>query len=394
MILYDKSGLFLGMGNQELYFLGYEDMDEFKNYHNDLAELFVNKPGYIFKFKNFSWIDYTLHSGTPNKKVIVKTKSGREVETALVIHEIFLNHTINNSTTCYCIELSNGILKADLPHASKSSAPFTESVREPTFEQAPKFAEIPQHSFLAEDDIPVQQPTISFTEDYNTTVDTPSEFEAPNTILFETTTIHEDIKETTFQPLPIKGESPSEVKLKIDHDILIPEDEIKQKSPTPAPLEYQSIDDITISDLNFTALQESYLEDANEDLLNDSNLFVEGIKHAPVLPPKEAEAFDLSDSAEQLGLDLSTIAEIIGEYSDELTNKMNFIRNNLNENQLFEANQEIVKLKSIALALNIPLLYNAFAAFQEASKTESQEDVTKAFNALQSTIIEFKEIIQ
>ena len=390
MILYDKSGLFLGMGSQELYLLGYEDMDEFKNYHNDLAELFVNKPGYIFKFKNFSWIDYTLHSGTPNKKVIVKTKSGKEVETALVIHEIFLDHTINDAAMCYCVELSNSALKADLPHMSKNTARFAETSQEPIFEQAPKLIEIPQHDFIRED-APVKQPIISFANDYN---DTPVEFETPNTVSFEPSLPIENIEEEIFSPLQLKEESPYDVKLKIDQDILLKEDITKPITPEPASFEYQSIDDITINDLHFASLQESYHEDANEDLLNDSNLFVEEIKHTPLLPPKEDEIFDLAESAEQLGLDISTLAQIIGEYSDELTSKMQTIHDNINTNQYHEANQEIVKLKSIALTLTIPLLYDGFAILQKTLESGNQEDVIKVFNALENTIIEFKEIIQ
>ena len=392
MILYDKSGLFLGMGSQELYLLGYEDMDEFKNYHNDLAELFVNKPGYIFKFKNFSWIDYTLHSGTPNKKVIVKTKSGKEIETALVIHEIFLDHTINDAAICYCVELSNNALKADLPHISKNTARFAESTQEPIFEQAPKLAEIPQHDFVRED-VPVQ-PTISFANDYN---DTPVAFEAPNTVSFEPSLTHENIEEEFVPPLQLKEvqeETSYGVKLKIDQDILLKENITKPITPEPVSFEYQSIDDIKINDLHFASLQENYHEDANEDLLNDSNLFVEEIKHTPLLPPKEDEIFDLAESAEQLGLDISTLAQIIGEYSDELTSKMQTIHDNINTHHYHEANQEIVKLKSIALTLNIPLLYDGFTIFQTTLESGNQEDVIRVFNTLENTIIEFKEIIQ
>ena len=106
MILYDKNGLFLGMGNPELSLLGYEDMEEFRNYHNDVADLFINKPGYICKFKNFSWIDYTLHSGTPNKRVLLKTKNGKEIESFLTISEIFLAKELNHCDLFFSIEFT------------------------------------------------------------------------------------------------------------------------------------------------------------------------------------------------------------------------------------------------------------------------------------------------
>jgi len=129
LILYDKSGLFLGMGNQELYLLGYEDMEEFRNYHSDFADLFVNKPGFIFKFKNFCWIDYAQHSGTPNKRVLIRTKNGKELESSLTINEVFLQKEMNGTSIFYSVELSNvPSFKRDLPISSN----LTPETLEPT----------------------------------------------------------------------------------------------------------------------------------------------------------------------------------------------------------------------------------------------------------------------
>lgn len=58
MILYDKECHLLGISKSILDFLGYEDIEEFKTYTNDVADLFQNRPGYIHRFKNFSWINY------------------------------------------------------------------------------------------------------------------------------------------------------------------------------------------------------------------------------------------------------------------------------------------------------------------------------------------------
>ncbi len=67
MILYGKNCDFIGIGKEELSFLGFENIDQFKEVCSDVADLFVNKPGFIYKFKNFSWIEYTLNSGAPKK---------------------------------------------------------------------------------------------------------------------------------------------------------------------------------------------------------------------------------------------------------------------------------------------------------------------------------------
>ncbi|NLC27894.1 MAG: hypothetical protein GX780_03880 [Campylobacteraceae bacterium] len=88
MILYDKECHLLGISKSILDFLGYEDIEEFKTYTNDVADLFQNRPGYIHRFKNFSWINYILHSGAPNKNAILSLKSGKEIEVRIAIEEI------------------------------------------------------------------------------------------------------------------------------------------------------------------------------------------------------------------------------------------------------------------------------------------------------------------
>ena len=64
MVLYDKSGLFLGMGSQELYLLGYEDMEEFRNYPADLTST------YRYVVENYA---------AKNPSAIIEIKTGLNV---------------------------------------------------------------------------------------------------------------------------------------------------------------------------------------------------------------------------------------------------------------------------------------------------------------------------
>ncbi len=48
MILYDKDCNFLGVGREELSFAGFEDMEEFKSYYDDFADLFEENMGGIY----------------------------------------------------------------------------------------------------------------------------------------------------------------------------------------------------------------------------------------------------------------------------------------------------------------------------------------------------------
>ncbi len=101
MILYDDDNNLLGISKDVIGFLGYDDMEDFQTYTDDVAELFVKKSGYVYKFDNFSWIDYILHSGAANKNAILKLKNSEEIEVKINIKEVFLNKQIENIRYMY-----------------------------------------------------------------------------------------------------------------------------------------------------------------------------------------------------------------------------------------------------------------------------------------------------
>lgn len=362
LILYDKSGVFLGLGNQELYLLGYEDMEDFKNYHNDFADLFVNKPGYIFKFQNFSWIDYTLHSGTPNRKVLIKTKSGKEVETSLIINEIFLNKEINGANACFCIELSNAPFKKDLPATNKPD----------TISQIDPESFTPQIEIVSQD-APFKQ-TLNFEEAptvYNMDYAPPLVPEENIETDFKMVANDEPIPETTIG-----------IKLKFDDAILNPE-----------PQTYSSIDEIKVDDLDFTVSQERYRDDEQEDLLNDSNLLVDDIKIKNKETSPDAD-FDLSSIADELGLDISLLAQILGEYIEEIDTKMPIIKAAIDQEDFVVAKDETSKLKSISHHLRVLQLYTQFESLEKSIDDGDTKASNDALLNLTETIRIFKDTVQ
>lgn len=88
MVLYDNKSNLVGVSQDTINFLGYEDIDELKTYTEDVANMFVKKSGYIHKFNDFSWIDYILHGGSSNKNAIIKLKNGKEEEVEIGITEL------------------------------------------------------------------------------------------------------------------------------------------------------------------------------------------------------------------------------------------------------------------------------------------------------------------
>ncbi|MDR1460692.1 MAG: hypothetical protein LBI78_03530 [Campylobacteraceae bacterium] len=104
MILYDKDAKFLGVSADILSVLGYEDINAFMTYNNDVADLFVNRQGYVHKFDNFSWISYVLNGSLSNKNVIIKTRNSNEIEASISITELFLHE---KDDKCYLVSLNN-----------------------------------------------------------------------------------------------------------------------------------------------------------------------------------------------------------------------------------------------------------------------------------------------
>jgi len=388
LILYDKSGLFLGMGNQELYLLGYEDMEEFRNYHSDIADLFVNKPGFIFKFKNFCWIDYAQHSGTPNKRVLIRTKNGKEIESSLLINEVYLQKEINGTSLFYSVELSNApSFKRDLPISSTlPSQNFEPSAFEedaptlPSYETS--FAEDIPSTFLSDTPTETSSPTraSSFEEEYSLPLPTPM-------ISLPEEEKTQDFTLNTSAPLL---EDTFDFKLKFDHTIL----EEPKTEPEPVaeetPDAYNSIDQITIHDLDFVAPVEAYPDDKIEDLLEDTTLHVNVLKAEPTLLD---ETFDLCECAEALGLDISTLAQIIEEYVNALNTSMPLLEKAINDNNRTSAKEEIATLRSIALHLHIESLFHHFEHLESSLAFDTKEEILHTLEALKKAVEAFKESV-
>jgi HPt (histidine-containing phosphotransfer) domain-containing protein len=114
------------MSSHSLSFLGYEDIGDFLSLHNDFANLFVNQEGYIYKFDNFSWIDFVLYSGSANKKAIIRLKNNQETEVDISIKEIHLAHPLNDIKKIYSVKiLSDSFHKISGMPKSNETGNFT-----------------------------------------------------------------------------------------------------------------------------------------------------------------------------------------------------------------------------------------------------------------------------
>jgi HPt (histidine-containing phosphotransfer) domain-containing protein len=338
MVLYERNGNFIGIGKEELLFLGYEDFEEFKSEHKDFADLFVNRPGYIFKFKNFSWIDYTLHSGAPKKSVILKLKNAQEVEVNIKISEIFLLDTLNNQNSYFGVELlignlQNQALPINTSHKSGKTRAEETSLQEESPFLIQDYKEEELNYEYDTEDIKTEEIKINFDDSENLTLKTDEEPLIQNESLLKTEQEQED---ETLEP-----------KLKID---------------------------LTQTD------EQSSFEEVLEDLPQETTLFKEDSKEESTIPLKgepqveEHEDFDLVLCAQDIGLDLSELATLLEEYLQNIQEDLNPIKNAISENDQDKLRQFVLPLKGIAENLQMKHMANSLGKIiSEKEQTEKDK---------------------
>ena len=75
MILYSADKKFMGMDQDDLQQLGYKSLPEFIKDYQDFADTFIDYPGYIYNYEDFSWIDYILNSNDSDFQAMVYSNS-------------------------------------------------------------------------------------------------------------------------------------------------------------------------------------------------------------------------------------------------------------------------------------------------------------------------------
>ncbi|MCF6172229.1 MAG: hypothetical protein L3J44_00320 [Campylobacteraceae bacterium] len=332
MVLYDKKSNFLGIGQSELSMLGYEDIEEFKSFHDDFADLFVNHPGYISKFKNFSWIDYSLHSGVPNKNVILKHKNGTDIEAKLNIFEIFLIDEINEEKTIYNIEINTTSTKDNFTTTTDPYLNQKNIKLEPVEKETEKTDSISRPEELIE--------------------------EPANKIVFEDFSI-EDFEESKIQneketldidDLEKNTAEVQEKKLLIDEPV---EDLNIDYEPTVK----LKVDLLENTSPEITSLEEFPQPEVLPEIQTSDIVETISDEEIKVIPKIEVaeEDIDFAQIAEDTGMDIKDLAMFIGEF---VKNSKEISKNLHGNNNITQIKQEIIELKGIASNLKMRSFVN------------------------------------
>ncbi len=294
------------MSQTELFMLGFEDMEEFKSYHDDFANLFIEKPGYIFNFKNFSWIDYALHSGAPNKNVILKHKNGTEIEANLNISEIYLIDSINENNVLYNIEIINSSLQK-----VGSVQPIEEYT--PIQQEPPKTQETFSNTLQTDKQEDEDSRFLISSEMEKTSIEDDTE---------DIETIEDDFK-LSIDNYETLGETP----VKTDENILEQEEDFKLK------IDSSVINDYEQEEISIKTQTDPYNSEKNN---------------------VEFQEPDFIQLAEETGLDLATIANLIEDFIIEAKEATIKIRYSDQNKELIE--DELLKLLGISNSLRMDFL--------------------------------------
>ncbi len=91
----------VAISDETLDFLGFSNIEEFAKNHEDIAELFENRPGYVYNFASFSWIDFIKNNPLNSHKCLLKIDE-REIELLIKLKEL---KKIEGEGSFYCVEL-------------------------------------------------------------------------------------------------------------------------------------------------------------------------------------------------------------------------------------------------------------------------------------------------
>ena len=310
MLLYNQRKEFIGVDNEDLSELGFLNIAELQNESHDFADLFVKKPGFIHNFKNFSWIDFILHSESAEDPKAVIHAKGKNF--ACNLHVTPFSFTSNESG--FSIDLKNlRVLKgAEDEQASRdleasggiqSSAAVEPTEIPPavtTDKTAPEtdisFDDVkPQVQDLETSEVTTPEPELpNFEESYTQELSEPEPFDIPESE--ETDLGFAAESENEFgAPVDIDYNAP----LTLDDDVMKDMQEPSFEEETPAPLEESEE-----TEPEPTPMLGDYVNSSDSEYLSDL------IKSGDYI-------YDPQIAANELGLPVDLIEEFIGDFIDQ-----------------------------------------------------------------------------
>ncbi|NPA63343.1 MAG: hypothetical protein GXO16_00050 [Epsilonproteobacteria bacterium] len=355
MFLYDSAKRMIAAPQALLKEIGFDSLEEFFSKYDDIAELFINEPGYVYNYHNLSWIDLVLYNRQGGHKVLLKTaqepieseisviplqKKGGDLYYLVVLHALAPQNIDLES-----IKILSEAQSAQL--APSQEQVLTQSLQEPT-------ADLKQQSSLISQEEP---------------------------LLHQETTPQEPKEEVLFHQEPLLQEPQEELLSKNEKDF-----SLAHESPSPfdSSIVHDSISTQESSTPFATALEESTQPSSSSP--HSPDLFYKELTP----PPKESEeritqprpeTIDITKIAQELEIDPDFIHELLEEYFQQVEELRPSITKALETDKIDEAKKMIHKLKGASANLRLQGSHELLkTAYEQSDKAQIQKIMEEFFD--------------
>ena len=375
MLLYNQRKEFIGIDEDDLTALDFQNINELQNESQDFADLFVKKPGYIHNFKNFSWIDFILHSEADEAKAIIHAK-GKNY--SCILHITPFHFTADESGFAVIIKnlkvlkgAEDAQTRKDIENSGKGVQPTPTPVKAPVTPTTSAVSSTPSPELdISLDDIKLNAP------------EKVPEFNEPEPELpsFESSPQHElnepeplDVPEVTEVDLDLST-PPVDDYLSIENEFDTPtENEFGAPSNIDfdAPLDIGEDlmqDDVT-EEVEEPASEEPVSQEQEAPMLGD--YVSEGAsEHLSELVSSGTYQYDPSVAAGELGLPVDLIEEFIGDFIDQAYEFKDDLFASVNASDFDNVQVLSHKLKGVAANLRVEDAFDVLSVVNTSKEPE------------------------
>jgi len=311
LLLYNQRKEFVGIDGDDLAGLGFDNIGELQNESHDFADLFVKKPGFIHNFKNFSWIDFILHSETGESKAVIHAK-GKNYSCTLHVAPFYFTSDENGFAIIIknlrqlagsedlqateALESTGGIQPSPQPIATpRPSAPEPTGHDISLEELQPE--KTPDEETYSFDTPPEPEPSLpNFEESYTQELSEPAPLEIPE---------HEELD---LGLAPQENEFGAPVDIDYDAPLTLDDDIMMDETPEP-PVQEEKV--------AVETPQESVAEKKEAPMLGDYVSSPGDSEHLSELVRSGTYVYEPQIAADELGLPVDLIEEFIGDFIDQ-----------------------------------------------------------------------------
>jgi HPt (histidine-containing phosphotransfer) domain-containing protein len=407
LLLYNQRKEFVGIDENDLNGLGFQNINELQNESSDFADLFVKKPGFIHNFKNFSWIDFILHSESDEAKAVIHAK-GKNYSCSLHISPFYF--TSDESGYAVLIKNLRPLKGAEDAQAQKDleasggivSSP-SPKVAHPSIDASPTKDKMELDISL--DDIQMSKPEVSSPQAPSVPEPELPSFEASHSQeLSEPDPL--DIPESLSMGSELLLPTENEFGAPIDIDYGAPLDIDEDLSMDEAPdmdnsliMDDSALDELLLKEHVIEVeetkpeIEKAPVKEAKPMLGDYVSTGLAGEEHLSDLIRSGDYQYDPQIAADELGLPVDLIEEFIGDFIDQAHEFHDDLYASVKANDFDNVQILSHKLKGVAANLRVE---DAFDTLSVVNVSKDTEEILPNLNHFYKIIakLEGKEVVE